>query len=84
MSDGGTFYFLCYPRGDRNCLTVIDLAHVVGYERGEWDAVTPDDFDDRNEAIRAARKLAQEHGKTYEMFESRYGAMNEYLGEFDG
>jgi hypothetical protein len=51
---------------------VIDLSHCVSYERNEWDCVTSDNYDDRDDAIRAARKLACKLNCNYEMFESRY------------
>ena len=76
-------YFICYPRGDKNLLTVIDLASATQYEKNEWDVTTPHEFDNRNEAIAHARGLARDYGLQYKMFESRYDhALNEYLGEF--
>ena len=78
------FYFICYPKGNRDKITVIDLSYAVNYERNEWDCTTPTNYEDRDEAIRAARSLAENYGKDYELFESRYDpSTDEYLGEFD-
>jgi hypothetical protein len=76
------FYFLAYPRGERDKITVIELDAACAYERAEWDCVSPEDFNDRDEAIRHARALCAGKAREYEMFESRYGGPDEYLGEF--
>jgi len=77
------FYFIIYPRGDTGRVTVIDLSYAVDYERGDWAAVTPENFEDRDDAIKAARQLSVTYDKEYSMFKSRYGGKDEYLGEFE-
>jgi hypothetical protein len=77
-------YFLCYPRGNKKQITVIDLQYNMSYERDDWSCVTPHDYLDRDEAICAARYLASKYNLEYLMFESRYDSeQNEYLGEFE-
>lgn len=66
------FYFLCYPRGDRTKITVVDLANCVAYERDEWLNVNDLTFQSQTEAIEYAKDLANKHGLEYMPFESRY------------
>lgn len=74
-----TFYFIAYVQ-NRQALTVIDLAYVVDYERRDWDIVNDEIFKDRDEAIFYARRLAQNYGLGYRLFESRYDeSLNEHL-----
>lgn len=77
------FYFLVYPRGGQSQIAVVDLQADLSYQRSEWSCVTPENYQDRDEAIREARRLSSRYGKDYKMFESRYGGKNEYLGEFE-
>lgn len=74
-----TFYFIAYVN-NRKAVTVIDLAYVVDYERRDWDIVNEETFEDRDEAIFYARRLAEKYGLEYQLFESRYDeSLNEYL-----
>lgn len=78
------FYFICYPRGDKSKIAVIDLDYCMDYERDEWSTVNKINYDVRDDAIRQARYLAKKYDLKYEMFESRYDSnMDEYLGEFE-
>lgn len=78
------FYFLVYPRGDKSQIEVVDLAFAVSWEAGEYCRATPRDYRDRSSAILEARRLAQQYGLKYNLFESRYIRENdEYLGEFE-
>jgi len=65
-------YFLCYPKGDRSKITVIDLHPLVSYERDDWINVNDSTFSTAEEAIKEGRKIAKKYNLTYEMFESRY------------
>ena len=77
------FFFISYSGRDKNRITVIDLSYAADYERSEFNAVTEEDYYERNKAIIAARALADMYGKEYVMFESRYDSnSDEYLGEF--
>lgn len=69
-----TFYFVAFNGLDETTLLVIDLAHVVDYERDEWNVVDQVNFDDRDEAIAHARGLAEGNGLKYKTFESRYNS----------
>jgi len=66
------FYFLAFHCGDRSRITVVDLMNCVGYERNEWENVNENTYNHRDEAIKAAREIAKEHGLMYVPFRSRY------------
>ena len=78
MSD--TFYFVALV-DNRTALTVIDLAHCVDYERDDWCVVDNENFDNPQEAIAHAKRLADLNGLGYNSFDSRY---NESLSEPKG
>lgn len=77
MSD--TFYFVVLV--DNRALTVIDLSHCVDYERNDWCVVDDKNFDNPQEAIAHAKRLADLNGLAYNRFDSRY---NESLSEPKG
>jgi len=66
------FFFLVFPRGDRSKITVIDLMYCVSHERGDWENVNDDTYYSRDEAIKAARDIADRHRLVYMPFKSRY------------
>jgi hypothetical protein len=66
-----TFYFVAFIDKETT-LKVIDLAHCVSYERGDWNVVDEENFTDRDKAIAHARTLAIVNGLAYQPFESRY------------
>lgn len=61
----GIFYFLCYPRGDRTTITVIDLSYTCSYERDEWSNVNDMTFYTPEVAIEYAKDLAHRHNLKY-------------------
>ena len=71
-NNNDTFYFLAYPSGEKDKITVIDLAYCVDYERSDWCNVNDMTFYSHTEAINYARNLAKKHGLKYVLFESRY------------
>lgn len=78
MSD--TFYFVALVDKGK-ALTVIDLAHCVDYERDDWSVVDDKNFDNPQDAIAHAKRLAGLNGLAYNRFDSRY---NESLSEPKG
>ena len=66
------FYFLVFPQGDKNRITVVDLSYACSYERDEWINVNSDTFNYRDEEIPEARRIALKYDLKYELFESRY------------
>jgi hypothetical protein len=76
------FYFLCYPKGDKTKIQVIDLSYACSYERDEWSNVNDMTFYTADEAISYARELASRHNKEYVSFDSRYDestSENDYI-----
>lgn len=69
MSD--TFYFVALIN-KCTALTVIDLAHCVDYERDDWCIVDDVNFDNPQEAIAHAKRLAALNDLEYSRFDSRY------------
>ncbi len=65
-------YFLCYPMGNRNKITVIDLEDCVGYERTEWANVNDETFSSPEDAVKRGREIAKAKGLLYILFKSRY------------
>jgi len=69
-------YFLAYVN-KRAALTVIELSHVVSYERDEFDAVDDNDYHNPIEAIYAAKAMIKRAASrgislSYDNYSSRY------------
>ena len=67
------FYFLAHPQGDRSAICVIDLQENMRYEKDNWDVVPlTQEYAVRDDAIKAARRIAAHYNLEYQLFESRY------------
>ena len=71
------FYFLCYPRGDKSKIKVIDECENLRYEKNDYSIVNDLEWYNARDAIEYARKLAEQNNLTYEPFDSRYGEDDE-------
>ncbi|ELP5902259.1 hypothetical protein QTV49_004288 [Vibrio vulnificus] len=67
-----TFFFVAFPYGDKSRVTVIDLSHACGYERGDWASISEHNFNTAPAAIKYARQFAKLNDLVYEEFDSRY------------
>lgn len=65
------FYFVIYQQS-KNAFSVIDLSHVVSYERAEFPAVDAANYPTPALAISAARLFAKYNNAVYAPFVSRY------------
>ena len=66
-------YFIVYPGGDRNKLSIINLSDAMRYELSDYAVASRKEWWDseQKEAIEYAKNLAKEHNK-------------EYIGDDDG
>ena len=55
-------YHIVFPGGDRSKLKVIELVAALSYELSEYAVASRQEFPDRGEAVKYARKLAEQHG----------------------
>lgn len=67
------FYFLCHPRGDKSKITVIDEQESFTNEKYDFSLVNDLEWNNSEEAIDYAKKLANKHNLVYEPFENRCG-----------
>jgi hypothetical protein len=67
------FYFLCYPKGDKSKITVIDEQTDLHYEKYDFSLVNDLEWNNSEDAIDYAKKLAEKYHLTYEPFENRCG-----------
>ena len=80
IDEPSTFYFIAHPRGIESKITVIDLSYAASHERGEFCAVNDADYQDLNEALDDAKKIAFKFNLEYQRFESRYNSsLNEKI-----
>lgn len=71
------FYFICYPKGDKSKIKVIDESETLRYEKDNFSIVNDLEWYNAQEAIEYAKKLAEQNNLTYIPFESRYGQDSE-------
>lgn len=67
-----TFYFLCFPNGDKNTIRVIDLSYDSYHKLNSFVSVNEENYYDHLEAIKVAKEMAIKHNLNYEYFDSRY------------
>ena len=67
------FYFLCHPKGDKTRICVIDEQESLHYEKYDFSLVNDMEWDNSEEAIDYAKKLAVKYDLVYEEFENRCG-----------
>jgi uncharacterized Zn finger protein len=72
VEEEDTFYFIVFTDKGRKTITVIDLAHVVAYERDDWINVNDITMYNSREAVLYAREKASNEDFYYEKFDSRY------------
>lgn len=66
-----SFFFICYPGGDRTKICVVELSDACDYEKNDYDVASRREFRNEdeslafNEAADYARELARRHGKAY-------------------
>lgn len=77
-----TFFFACHPCGNKDEITVVDLAYQMSYKKHEWDCVNDKELHDAEDACKYARALAEKYGLKYIPFDSRYG--DDYEDDVDG
>lgn len=65
-------YFLVYPSGNKNKITVIDLNTSCLLDKDDYSLVSDDEFDNEDDAIFRAKSIARNYKLTYVKFESRY------------
>jgi len=59
-------FFIIYPRGDKNKLSVIELDSCMRYELSDYAVASRKDFYDNDEAVIYAKQLAKENNLQYE------------------
>ena len=60
------FYFIVYPAGDRTKLTVVNLNFSTRHEKNDYSIASRKEFDDRSEAVKYCRELAQKNNLIFE------------------
>lgn len=67
-------FFIIYPRGDRNRISVVEIPIGLSYELDDYAVASRREFtdDEETEAFSYARKLAKENGKIYEGTDADY------------
>ena len=71
------FYFLCYPKGNKSRITVIDEQQSLHYEKHDFSLVNDLEWNNSKDAIDYAEKLAEKYNFIYEPFENRCGVPNQ-------
>ena len=66
-------FFIIYPRGDKNKLSVIELDSCMKYELSDYAVASRREFCDNGEAVVYAKQLAKENNLQYE------GDQDDYL-----
>lgn len=61
----GTFFIICYPRGDRSKLAVAEISRNCDYEKNDYRLASRYDYDTYKEAMHAAKYLAIKNGLEY-------------------
>lgn len=74
------FYFLCYPKGDKTKITVIDMSENDRDEKTDFSLVNRLEWDNWNDAALYGISLAHKYNLEYEPFESRYNNTSEDSG----
>jgi len=75
-------FFLVFPGGDTNTITVVDLT-THSYEKDEYALVNSKEYNNAKEAIKSARKIAKKYKLTYKQFSSRYSNCPELDSDSD-
>lgn len=77
------FYFLIYTN-NKQSIKVIDLSWSNAYEMDEWNLVETinDKYIELDEAISIAKNIANNTGKEYLNFESRYHNELNYINDY--
>lgn len=61
----GTFFVICYPRGDRTKLAVAEISRNCEYEKNDYRLASRNDYDTYKEAMITAKYLAITNGLEY-------------------
>lgn len=59
-------YYIIYPRGERDRLSVVEICHSLSYELSDYSVASRRDFISEVEAITYAAELAKKHGLVFE------------------
>jgi hypothetical protein len=58
-------FFIIYPRGDKNEISIVELCDLMRYELSDYAVASRKEFEEQDESITYAKKLAAEHDKKY-------------------
>ncbi len=60
--DTTSFWIICYPKSDRNKLSIAEIQYSSSYEEREYSRASETRFISRERAVRVAKSLAKTHG----------------------
>ncbi len=58
-------YFIIFPRGDRNKISIVELSEHMRYELNDYAVASRKEFQEVEEAIEYAKELAKDNNKEY-------------------
>lgn len=58
-------YFIIFPSGDRNKISIVELSEHMRYELSDYAVASRKEFQEVEEAVEYAKELAKDNNKEY-------------------